>query len=172
MLGSKGEPLERHYLDSAPREDTAAAKRRAILESEPYAKRKCLRRLQPVGRVELGEIAGDALLRLRAPRGEGNDNSWVSGNDCGCTLIADVEDVPGQRVARKPALLQLRIRQPAQGFVESCGCPIVSAALHPRREAFGGGSDRAGKRRCCFRYYGFVNDSLLMECHGEYLLAL
>src|SRR5262245_36468296 len=26
---------------------------------------KCLRRLLPVGRVELGEIAGDALLQLR-----------------------------------------------------------------------------------------------------------
>jgi hypothetical protein len=39
VLGSKGEPLERHHLDSAPREDTAAAKRIAIVESEPYAKR-------------------------------------------------------------------------------------------------------------------------------------
>ena len=39
VFGSKGEPFERRYLDSAPREDTAAAKRIAIVESEPYAKR-------------------------------------------------------------------------------------------------------------------------------------
>ena len=39
VFGGKGEPFERHYLDSAPREDTAAAKRIAIVESEPYAKR-------------------------------------------------------------------------------------------------------------------------------------
>ena len=39
VFGSKGEPFERCYLDSAPREDTAAAKRIAIVESEPYANR-------------------------------------------------------------------------------------------------------------------------------------
>jgi hypothetical protein len=39
VFGSKGEPFERRYLDSAPREDTAAAKRIAIVESEPYSKR-------------------------------------------------------------------------------------------------------------------------------------
>ena len=35
VFGGKGEPFERRYLDSAPREDTAAAKRIAIARPMP-----------------------------------------------------------------------------------------------------------------------------------------
>src|ERR1700752_1073453 len=83
-----------------------------------------------------------------------------------------MEDVPGKGVARKSPLLQLRIGQLAQGVVESCSCPIVSAAFHPGHEEFSEGFDGRGKRRCCVRYDGFANECLLMECHNESLLAL
>src|SRR4029453_15113636 len=88
------------------------------------------------------------------------------------SLIAGMEDVPGKCVARKSPLLQLRIGQLAQGVVESCSCPIVSAAFHPGHEEFSEGLDGRGKRRCCVRYDGFANECLLMECHNESLLAL
>ena len=39
VYGNKGEPFSRRYLDGAPKEDTAAAKRAAIVESEPDRKR-------------------------------------------------------------------------------------------------------------------------------------